>query len=121
AVPKLKDGRTWREHRTAKRAMAEAELRRVQALVDQRDQGRCRVCGQRPTRPERHHPIPRSLGGGHTTANVCLLCPTCHATRHTKGTLALSGNADTRDEMGKLAGIHVQRLSESGWFTVGWV
>lgn len=128
AVPKLKDGRTWREHRTAKRAMAEAELRRVYALVDARDQGRCRVCGRRCSttassladRAERHHLQPRSLGGPDTTANLATVCRSCHDERHTKGTLALSGNADHRDEQGRLAGIHVERITEAGWRTVGW-
>lgn len=127
--PKLKDGRTWREHKIAKRAMAEAELRRVCKLVDKRDQGRCRVCGRHCSttapkledRAERHHLQPRSLGGPDTTANLALVCLTCHDERHKKGTLALSGNADHRDEMGRLAGIHVQRLTEAGWNTVAWV
>lgn len=126
-APKLPNGLTQADERDARRQTAAAELLRVHRLIDQRDGGRCRVCRhgispaavQRRDRLERHHLVPRSLGGEDTTANLCCLCVPCHDERHKKGTLRLSGDADLRDERGRLAGIKVERLRESGWQVVG--
>ena len=121
AYPKLLNGRTRREERAHKRAMTEANWRRVCVTVDRRDGRHCRVC-ETPvggltllTRLERHHLIPVSRGGADESWNVATLCKRCHDERHLKGTLQLSGNADERNELGKLAGIKVERLTESGW------
>lgn len=72
-------------------------------------------------RGERHHLQYRSKGGGHETANVLLICRTCHDAVHVKGTLKLSGDADLRDERGNLSGVKVERATDSGWKVDKWV
>lgn len=52
-------------------------LKAVCALVDVRDQHACRCCGVKSLL-EHHHRISRGAGGGHTTANILLLCRLCH-------------------------------------------
>lgn len=86
---------------TAKRRAKKARARRalygrVCRLVDKRDGPHCRVCGGLlVSGAHHHHIIPRSLGGPHTTANVCLVCPSCHLAIHAKR-ISVSGNADER-------------------------
>lgn len=95
--------------------------------VEERDGPCCRVCGRKcafnaRTRAEKadpHHVIPRSQCGADETWNVVKVCRFCHDQRHSYRTLAITGNADERNEMGKLAGLLVERLTESGWETVG--
>jgi 5-methylcytosine-specific restriction endonuclease McrA len=124
ACPKVPaDGKTRREARAERNAAIETEWRRVCRAVDARDGKRCRVCERMCSpnamdmllRAERHHLLPRSLGGQDTTANLLTVCPKCHDDRHVHGTLRLSGNADERNEMLQLAGVKVERLSEAGW------
>lgn len=132
AVPKLRDGKTWRDARAEKRTTLEREWRVVCRLVDARDGGRCRVCRKRcsPTatelerRAERHHIVPLSLGGDSTSTNLVTLCWTCHQRgRHgLDPTLQITGNADIRSKhTGDLCGVRVERLTEAGWRVVGFV
>lgn len=67
------------------------------------------------TRAERHHVIPRSLGGPDETWNLATVCVDCHDERHKKGTLKISGNADQRDQLGRLCGLLIERATEGGW------
>ena len=99
-----------------------ANEREVYAQVTERDGSSCRVCGKfgNPRavgllqKMHHHHLIYRSAGGETTTANTCLLCAACHDAEH-RHVLQLSGNADERNEMGKLCGITVTRETEAGW------
>lgn len=73
----------------------------VYRLVDVRDKYRCRACEASASpralhelqRGHHHHIEYRSKGGADTTANICLLCPSCHADVH-EGRLTIRGNAD---------------------------
>lgn len=124
ACPKIPPGRKSRREERAERTATRRQTRRdVYRAVDTRDGQRCRVCRARCSttamdmtlRAERHHIVPRSLGGQDTTGNLVTLCKSCHDERHTSGRLQLSGDADERNEMGKLCGVTVERLSDSGW------
>jgi 5-methylcytosine-specific restriction endonuclease McrA len=92
--------------RMAKATAAKA-VRSLSALyrtVYQRDGYRCVVC-RAPVDPASleplkrahpHHIVPRSLAGTaikHTTANLCTVCPICHADIGDK-VLSITGNAD---------------------------
>jgi 5-methylcytosine-specific restriction endonuclease McrA len=125
-MPFLLHGKTAKEDRDERKREKKAQLLEVCKTVDRRDQGRCRVCAKRceigstfADRVERHHVIPRSLGGRDETGNLASLCVDCHEERHKKGTLRLSGNADERNELGYLCGLTVERLTEAGWKVVG--
>jgi 5-methylcytosine-specific restriction endonuclease McrA len=125
-MPYLLNGKTAKEERDERKAAKKANLLEVCRAVDRRDQGRCRVCGKRceigstfANRVERHHVIPRSLGGKDETGNLASLCVECHDDRHKRGTLRISGNADERDRMGCLCGLKVERLTEAGWKVAG--
>lgn len=115
------DGTTITEDYRTKRAGKRAARDAAYAAVDRRDGKACRVCERfcspdAPTlRADRHHVIPRSLCGPDESWNLVILCRDCHDERHTKGTLQLSGNADERDGTGRLIGIKVERLTETGW------
>lgn len=119
----LLNGKTAREERHERKVAKAANLKMVYAIVDRRDEGQCRVCGRRCSttatsselRAERHHVVPRSLGGKDTPENLALVCIWCHDERHKKGTLRISGNAHERNEMGFLSGLVIERLTESGW------
>lgn len=109
--------------RTQRIAKAEANKRKVHQAVDARDHYTCRVCGRYCSplavgllqRSHRHHLVYRSAGGKDTTENLCTLCAHCHDDEHHKR-IRLSGNADLRDKKtGKLAGVKVERATESGW------
>lgn len=95
------------------------------AQVDRRDGDSCRVCFKRVgglslvTAREHHHLIPRSRGGSHTTDNVISLCKGCHQAEHASE-IRLSGNADTRSQVGVLNGVKLERNDESGWKVEGW-
>jgi 5-methylcytosine-specific restriction endonuclease McrA len=125
-MPYLLNGKTAREERQERKAAKAANLREVYALVDRRDQGKCRACGRRCSttatasedRAERHHVRPRSLGGPDTVENLATVCVWCHDDRHKKGTLRISGNADERDQLGVLCGLTIERLTDSGWKVV---
>lgn len=121
-MPYLLNGKTAKEERDERKREKKAHLLEVYKLVDQRDRGQCRVCGRRcelgstfSNRVERHHVIPKSLGGEDSTANLASLCVDCHDDRHKRGILRISGNADERNEMGYLSGLSIERLSEAGW------
>jgi hypothetical protein len=69
---------------------------RTRRLVLFRDR-KCRV----PWCPQRrwlqvHHIVHRHHGGGHDTANLAALCPSCHRAHH-RGQLGITGNADLPD------------------------
>lgn len=118
ACPKLPHGTTRFDERLARNAALEQHWRETCRLVDQRDGGRCRVCDRRCSplsatlthRAERHHLIPLSRGGADHSSNILTLCKRCHEDRHLRSTLQLSGDADARDELGKLAGVKCERL-----------
>src|SRR5690242_8630320 len=105
-MPYLLNGKTAKEERDERKAAKKANLLEVCRAVDRRDQGRCRVCAKRceigstfANRVERHHVIPRSLGGVDETWNLASLCVDCHDDRHKRGILRITGNADERNEM----------------------
>lgn len=91
---------------TAKRRARKARARRslygeVCAVVNQRDGQYCRVCMWPMSAGAHHHHIVfRSLGGKHTTDNVCLVCPDCHSAIHAKR-IRVTGNADAQ--------LHIER------------
>jgi 5-methylcytosine-specific restriction endonuclease McrA len=87
----------------AERVKAKTSKRReVYALVNRRDQYRCRACGLAcdPSATDilkkghHHHVRYRSRGGDDETANICILCAFCHAAVHRRD-LGVSGNADS--------------------------
>lgn len=105
-----------------KRAAEAKQIRHVWAEVDRRDEYCCRVC-KRFCNPRaisvlekihRHHLDYRSQGGMDVESNLVSLCARCHGLVH-DSKLRLSGNAEERNELGKLAGVKVERLTESGW------
>ncbi|MEM7203528.1 MAG: HNH endonuclease [Planctomycetota bacterium] len=65
----------------------------TEAAVHRRDQHACRNC-QRPFALHVHHITPRAAGGSNASANLILLCGTCHASVH-RGFLAIDGNPDS--------------------------
>lgn len=79
--PKKKN-RTVAKARAAKRRKAEQEKARVYALVDERDRGRCRVCGLAAA--HHHHIRYRSQGGKHVPENIVSVCVFCHERIHAK-------------------------------------
>ena len=101
-----------------------AQERRAQAGcykdVDLRDRRACRLCGAFAAGHHHHHLRYRSLGGRHTPANVLLLCARCHRDVHA-ARVRLSGDADARDDAGRLAGVTVERPGPDGWHVVGLV
>jgi hypothetical protein len=73
-------------------------------------------------RVERHHMQTR---GAHPdlvneSANVITLSAEEHA-EVKAGKARYSGDANYRDENGKLAGVKYERITESGWFVAGWI
>lgn len=125
--PKCPTGKTRAEEKRDDRARGLQEQRNCYALVDERDGGRCRVCGRRGSprmatlldRLHRHHLVYRSLGGQHVSWAVVSICAHCHDEIHVMGTLHLEGDADLRDDRGRLCGVQVSRLRESGWVVEG--
>jgi 5-methylcytosine-specific restriction endonuclease McrA len=114
--------------RQKRRTAEAATLRECYQQVDRRDEGRCRVCGRRcsPTavamldRAERHHLVYRSKGGTHEPANVVTLCKFCHSAVH-GGTMRLEGDANAKDAVtGRLAGVRVERQTDTGWRVEKW-
>ena len=126
AISKLDslNGKTRQARKQEARTEEAKAMRDCYALVDARDQGRCRVCGKRgsPTavslldRLHRHHMIYRSRGGEHIPSAVITLCANCHAEVHVAGELRLEGDANVRDQVTfKFCGVTVSRYTESGW------
>lgn len=111
-----------------RRAGEAAHYREVCAATTQRDGSCCRVCKKwcNPRaismleKLHHHHIIPTSLGGLDETWNLMCLCADCHDDEH-GARIQLSGNADERDEMGRLAGVKLERMTESGWRIEGFV
>ena len=115
------------ESRVARKLKARAAeataTRTCYAIVNERDAYRCRIC-QRAGNPHaisllarlhHHHLIYRSRGGDHVPEAVILICALCHDLVHVQGTLRITGDADERDERGRLNGLRVDRLTEMGW------
>jgi 5-methylcytosine-specific restriction endonuclease McrA len=115
--------------KAARIAQEKKHEREVHQAVDARDHHTCRVCGRYCSplavgllqRSHRHHLVYRSAGGKDTTENLCTLCAHCHDDEHHKR-IRLSGDADLRDKKtGKLAGVKVERATESGYRVEKWV
>ncbi len=121
----LGKGSSRYDEKIAKRAAARKAERECYRVVDARDGHQCRVCGRQCSltaiplvdRAERHHMIPRSLGGKHEPSNVVTTCKGCHERVHLRGDMKLSGDAQLRDDRGRLCGVTVEELTESGWVT----
>jgi len=100
--PKAKN-RTVTKRRQAKRRKSEKVKLSVYERVDERDGLTCVPCGYKGRNTllraswwkylQHHHIVPRSLGGAHTTANICTVCPDCHKLIHDKK-LLITGNAN---------------------------
>lgn len=128
AFPKTQNGRTRAEDKHLRdnaKTLAEDHCYKA---VDARDELRCRVSGKRlskqgglTTRVERHHMISRGAGGPHESWNVVTLSPEVHGEITTKGTLRVTGDADARDDRGRLCGVRVERLVNDVWVDAGWV
>ena len=71
---------TTRNLKTRKKQMVALACR----IVHARDQGVCRFCGQTKLKMDASHCIPRSRGWRYAvdTANIILLCSTCHRKWH---------------------------------------
>ncbi len=99
--------------------------RECYAQVDRRDSHCCRVCRARVggvgmlQAVHHHHLVYRSRGGAHDTKNVVSLCVKCHSAVH-NGEIRLSGDADSRNHIGVLNGVKLERGHESGWKVEGW-
>jgi hypothetical protein len=123
ACPKI-PGLTRMEEREARKAQAEADLRACYAKVDRRDHKVCRVSGVTLTagdsnprkRLERHHMVERSLDKTkiNDPANVITVSAWVHD-QLTAHRLHLEGDADARDESGKLCGVLLSANGETGW------
>jgi hypothetical protein len=123
AVPKVKPGdKTRTEQKREKRAQEALEMRECYRKVDDRENMRCRIT-RAPVNPhalsatergEHHHVNYRSTGGGHTLDNVILISRHIHEQIHA-GRLRVSGDAEERDDLGRLVGIVVERLTAEGW------
>lgn len=123
-VPKIPlGGKTRTELKREKRLQEAAAMKACYRQVDEREGLRCRItrapvnpCAVTPEhRGVHHHVNYRSLGGGHTLENVILISQWVHEKIHA-GQLRVSGDAEQRDPLGRLCGITVERLAESGWY-----
>lgn len=123
--PKLGPRGSRADEKAARMGEERRQLAAAHKVVDARDHGACRVCGRRcsPTavslvdRAERHHMLRRRYEGAHCSQNLITLCRGCHNQIHAMGVLCVSGNADLRDVRGVLAGVKIEKLTESGWKT----
>jgi 5-methylcytosine-specific restriction endonuclease McrA len=97
-----------------RRARQSARRAAAYRLVDLRDRGRCRVCGDTSGPMHHHHIRYRSLGGADSSANVALVCARCHADIHA-ARVRLSGDADVRDADGLLSGLQIAYRPPEGW------
>jgi hypothetical protein len=119
-VPRL----TRMEEKQARRADAETELRKCYASVDKRDHRVCRVSGLMLTagapdprkRLERHHMVERSIDKTKIAdpSNVITVSGFVHA-QLTAHRLHLEGDANAKDENGKLCGVLLSANGETGW------
>lgn len=116
-------GQSRAERKQQARAQEAAEMKLCYAIVNDRDDYKCRVC-QKAGNPHalgmlerlhHHHLIFRSRGGAHVPEGVILICRRCHDLIHVDGSLRITGDANERDERGRLNGLVIERLSESGW------
>jgi hypothetical protein len=115
------------KRKAARKAAASAAEKACYAEVDKRDGKRCRVCGRQGKpgaasmldRLHHHHMILRSRGGQHESESVLSLCAQHHSEIHVDCTLRVEGDANARDERGKLAGVTVSRFGEAGWKVIG--
>lgn len=130
ACPKSRTGLSLHQEQMAEDRAAERNWQAVCRVVTIRDQGQCRACGrtcsfgakERRYKADPHHLTYRSAGGQDTPQNVVQLCRSCHDDVHVHGVLALSGDAEARDQVtGRLCGVQVQRLVDGRWETVAWV
>ena len=98
------DMKTRLDEATEAERAADRLWRDLCRYIDTRDSMRCRCCRRRVVktlkkqadRLERHHVIPKSVGGPETRENLALLCNECHELRHVKRTLHISGSAEKR-------------------------
>lgn len=128
-IPKCPSGRSQSQEQLDADLIVERHWRTVTRLVEERDGNHCRICGKRcrfnaPLLKERadpHHVIFASAGGGDETKNICKLCRSCHDDVHVHRVLALSGDADARDEFDKPKCLRLEKLTESGWQVIGLV
>jgi ferredoxin len=120
-VPKLPPRAKQKLHDRATEAKA---LKDCYKAVDARDGTHCRICGRfcypqaigLLSRAERHHMVYRSQGGKHETRNVLTVCKAiCHPAIHVQAILRVSGDADLRDDTGKLCGVFVEHLKDGQW------
>lgn len=110
-----------RDRRKADKAAAQASCYQA---VDLRDHSVCRVTGVYLTlgasdpkqRKERHHMVPRSLGGLQESKNVITVSGFIHQQIHA-GKVHLSGDANLQDADGRHCGVKLERMTESGWQT----
>ena len=122
--PKVKPGELTRtERKIARKRDEENALADCYRKVDARDGRRCRISGVRvspgavdPRVRGVHHHLRgrrfRSLVAA--PGNVVLVSQAIHEKIHA-GLLRVSGDADLRDSTGRLAGLCVERLKDSGW------
>ncbi len=130
AFPKTQNGRTRSDDARERKAQDERDRVACYRAVDIRDGRQCRICGRScavgavaaAERAEHHHIVKRSQMGQHDTSNVIHICvQVCHDGIHKKGNLRVGGDADAKNERGKLAGVLVEKLTDTGWRVVGMV
>ena len=103
SLPRTVNGLSRRQQAVQKSRKKTADRRTAYWLVDMRDKGCCRACGVAtkfsalgdPKRRDHHHIRGRQMRDSETTANICILCGTCHDLRHVQRTLVITGNADS--------------------------
>lgn len=125
AVPKPLPRVLEKVRKLAQKKSAEREC---YAQVDRRDGHQCRVCRKHVggvgllEAAHHHHLVPRSLSKAQQwdTRNVLLLCRLCHAKEHACE-IRLTGNADTRNSVGTLCGVLLERTTKSGWKVARWL
>lgn len=122
-ILKNPSGRTHDQERIQEQLSAEQRWRQLKRDVEIRDGSKCRLCRRQcrfdapklTQRADPHHVIFRSAGGDDTLENVLKLCRSCHDDVHVNRTVALSGNANEQDELGRYRCVKAERLVESGW------
>ena len=70
-------GRTRKSLKAAAKRQHAAEVRRIRALVFEREDGLCRCC-KKARATEMHEIVFRSLGGKVSLENSIAICNTCH-------------------------------------------
>lgn len=128
SIPKCASGRSRSQERIDEAGAMARAWESLKRTIMLRDKGRCRLCGKRcsysaaslSTKADPHHIIFQSAGGEDTTANVLVLCRSCHDDLHVHRSVMLSGDADERDEMNR-GSVKVERMSDSGYVPVGFI